>query len=308
MDLKRLKHLVALAEERNFARAAKRVHLSQPAFSRSIQAAEAELGLRLFDRGTSEIAPTRAGTFVIGRARKLVFAGHCLDRDVELYRNKLTGGLAMGFGPFPAATLLHSLLPELRQDFPGIQLKVEVSNSGYLAQHLRDEELDFFVADARSFFRSEDLEISPLAKLFAGFYVRAGHPIAAEQPVSPAELVSFGLASVVLSREARDILSRRMALDPDSRLPLSLESDDVPTLKRIVLHSDAILVTVHAAVSDEVAAGKLVPLSVTGTQPLYSELGIISLRGRSHSPVAEVAIERLRTYAQQFTEMHSSAS
>ena len=51
MDLRRLAHLVALAEFGNFARAAAQLHLSQPALTRSVQAAEAELGLRLFDRG-----------------------------------------------------------------------------------------------------------------------------------------------------------------------------------------------------------------------------------------------------------------
>ena len=45
MDLKRLKHLVALADTRNFGRAATQCHLTQSAFSRSIQAAEEELGV-----------------------------------------------------------------------------------------------------------------------------------------------------------------------------------------------------------------------------------------------------------------------
>ena len=53
MDLRGWAHIVALAERRNFARASEEVHLSQPALTRSIQAAEAELGLRLFDRGTT---------------------------------------------------------------------------------------------------------------------------------------------------------------------------------------------------------------------------------------------------------------
>ena len=67
MVIKRLKHLVALADERNFSRAAERVHLSQPAFSRSVQSAEAELGLQLFDRGSLEVSCTSAGNFVIER-------------------------------------------------------------------------------------------------------------------------------------------------------------------------------------------------------------------------------------------------
>ena len=106
MDIKRLKHLVALAEERNFGRAAERVHLSQPAFSRSVQNAEAELGLQLFDRGSLEVSCTSAGSFVIERARKLLFDSRCLERDVSLYRERLIGDLAFGVGPFPAATLV----------------------------------------------------------------------------------------------------------------------------------------------------------------------------------------------------------
>ena len=58
MDLRRLNHLVALADTRNFSRAATQCHLSQPAFSRSVQAAEEELGLQLFDRNALEVTCT----------------------------------------------------------------------------------------------------------------------------------------------------------------------------------------------------------------------------------------------------------
>ena len=51
MDIRRLTHFIALAEEGRFAVAAERVHLSQAAFSRSIQALEQRMGLKLFDRG-----------------------------------------------------------------------------------------------------------------------------------------------------------------------------------------------------------------------------------------------------------------
>ena len=150
MDLKRMRHLVALADERNFARAAERVHLSQPALSRSVQAAEEELGISLFDRGGTEVVPTPAGTFVLERARKLLFDSRCLERDVDLYRQKLIGHVAFGTGPFPATTLLPKLLPEFRAGYPAVRIRVEVNNWTYLLQHLRREELDFFVAETRT--------------------------------------------------------------------------------------------------------------------------------------------------------------
>jgi DNA-binding transcriptional LysR family regulator len=143
MELKRMAHLVALADARHFGRAAERCHLSQPAFSRSVLAAEDELGLKLFNRETPEITCTDAGAFVVERARKLLFESRCLERDVNMYRDRQIGDIAFGVGPYPAATLLLSLLCELRASYPGINTRVEVNNAQYLTEHLRSETLDF---------------------------------------------------------------------------------------------------------------------------------------------------------------------
>ena len=61
MNLRRLNHVVALADTLHFARAAEAAHLSQPAFSRSIQAIESELGIRLFDRDVGSGTARPAG-------------------------------------------------------------------------------------------------------------------------------------------------------------------------------------------------------------------------------------------------------
>ena len=105
MDLKRWTHIVAVADRRSFVRAAEQVHLSQPALTRSIQAAEAELGLLLFDRGTQEVVPTPAGEFIVARARQLVFDNRCLERDVALYRSHELGDTAFGVGPLSGRDL-----------------------------------------------------------------------------------------------------------------------------------------------------------------------------------------------------------
>jgi DNA-binding transcriptional LysR family regulator len=165
MDLKRLNHLVVLADTRNFGRAAVRCHLSQSAFSRSIQAAEEELGLQLFDRGTLDVACTDAGAFVVERARKLLYENRCLERDVSMYRERLIGDLSFGVGPYPAATLVPTLLTEIRTRFPGVKVRVEVNNADYLAAHLRAEELDFYMADVRNVAAAADLKVTPVAHL-----------------------------------------------------------------------------------------------------------------------------------------------
>ena len=299
MDLKRLGHLVALAEERNFARAAKRMHLSQPAFSRSIQAIEAELGLPLFDRGTTEATPTTAGAFVIERARRLLFDSRCLERDVGLFRQRLIGDLAFGAGPYPAATLLPALLAELRQQHPAVKIRVEVNNWTYLAQHLRNEELDFFVADTRELPPGADLHVTPLARQHGAFYVRAGHPLQARRRLHPAEMAPFGIATVRLPRLIRARLLAMLGLPPDGALPLALECDDIHLLKHVALGTDTILAASHAVVREEVRQKRLRLLNVAPLPTLYAEMGVVSLKGRSHAPMAQLVVDRLAILAAQ---------
>ncbi len=58
MDLRQLRYFIALAEHRSFVRAADAMGITQPAFSRSIQGLEQELGCQLVDRGSKDLRPT----------------------------------------------------------------------------------------------------------------------------------------------------------------------------------------------------------------------------------------------------------
>ena len=293
MDLRRWAHIVAVADRRSFARAAEQVHLSQPALTRSIQAAEAELGMRLFDRGTQHVAPTPAGEFVVARARQLVFNSHCLQRDVDLYRNRGLGDTAFGVGPFPAATFLSPLLAAVRREFPKVNVRVEVSNWELLLKRLLEEDIEFFVADTRDLPSEPAVLVRSLRREPGGFYVRAGHPLARQKSVTLRQLWDHGVASVRVPAGVRSVLGRLLGMGPSEELSMALECDDVGVLKHVALASDTVLAAPHAAVAQEVAAGTFLALSVAGLPALFSEMGVVTLRGRTPSPMAELIIGRL---------------
>ena len=297
MDIKHLTHIVALADKRNFARAAEQLHLSQPALSRSIQAAEAALNLRLFDRGPLEVTPTPAGEFVLERARRLVFDSQCLRRDVDLYRDRSLGNTAFGVGPFPAATVLAPLLTRLRQTHPGVQVRASVGNWELLLQKLKAEELEFFLADTRDIPRTPDLAIQQIAQQVAGLFVRANHPILSLGPLTPRPLlegmVQFGIATVRVPGSMQKILVQLMGLPATETLPVALECDDVHTLKRVALDTDSVLIAPVSAVGNELEAGTLVRLETPGFPPGFSDMGVVMLRGRTPSPMAQRAIAEI---------------
>jgi DNA-binding transcriptional LysR family regulator len=299
MDIRRLQHVVALAEEANFRRAAERVHLSQPAFSRSIQAAEAELGLKLFDRGTVEATCTPSGAFVVERARALLQHNLRLERDVALFRERVIGDITFGSGPFPAATLVPAVLTDIRKRYPGVRVRLQVNNPQALLEQLKREEHDFFVANTREVPRDGVFEVRDIGRIPGGFYVRRGHPLLARKAPTLADMLPFGIGSGRLPADVAEHLAKLMGLPEGASLPIAIECDDVHLLKQVAMKSDTIIVGTDDLLATEIAGKTMMALPLEDFDRAYSHslLGIVSLAGRTPSPVAEYAMDLLARLA-----------
>ncbi|MES3002553.1 MAG: LysR family transcriptional regulator [Pseudomonadota bacterium] len=288
MDIRRMGHVVALAEARNFGKAAALVHLSQPAFSRSIQAAENEWGMKLFERG-AEVRCTASGAFVVEKSKQLLQSWRALERDVALYRDRQIGELSFGMGPFPAGTLLDPLLLDLRTRFPGVQIRVQVNNPTYLLPLVRSEQYDFFVGDVRYARDDSTLSVTPIGKLPGAFYVRAAHALAAKASVRMSDMSEYGFATGRLPAEVQEMIRKLMGRTAEEGLPVALECDEMNVLKSVTLSTDAVLVATPGLVRKEIASRRLVQIVPTDLPAPQAEVGVISLRGRTLSPIAEYA-------------------
>jgi len=294
MNLKRLEHLIALAEELHFGRAAERVHLSQPAFSRSIQALEHETNLRLVDRESGEVRLTLAGQFLLERAKSVLFSYRGLQHDIQLYSKVELGKLSFGVGPFPAAMLMHKVVPALRKEFPSLQLIIDVHNWQILMERLKLEQIEFFVADSQNFSEQDpEAQIEMLAEVSAGFFVHKSHPLAHKHIVMR-DLLHYGIATTFLPADVRKKVAMAFGLVSEQQLILALECDDVDLLKTVAKQSDTILGMIHGAIRDDLKKGELVQLTIIDQPPLFSGLGLISLKRRSQSPAAIKVITEIK--------------
>src|SRR5579862_9230795 len=86
MDLRQLRYLVALSEERSFTRAAAREHIAQPALSQQIQRLEREVGLPLVERTTRSVVVTDAGRLLIARARTMLAELEAANEELQSLR------------------------------------------------------------------------------------------------------------------------------------------------------------------------------------------------------------------------------
>lgn len=300
MDLRQLHHLIALAEEGRFARAAERVHLSHAAFSRSIKALEARLGVQLFDRTPAGAHLTVAGQTVLMRARQLVFEDHCFERDVSLLRGGALGELNFGAGPIPAATLAPPLLAELRKEGPGVVVRMRSGNLASLLELLRAEEIDFFIADPRLMDADSRLQTLPLVRMHGGVYCRSRHPLARKSPVKREALKQYGIGMVSTTPALRAQIASVLGFGPAEPLPVTLECDDLNTLMRLALEGDLLALLPHQLA---LGAGRsLRCITMAGaTAPLTAEIHAIWLRGRSLSPLAVRTIDLAAALAPKFS-------
>lgn len=296
MNLRQLNHLIALADEGRFVAAAERVHLSQAAFSRSIQALEEHWGLRLFERGPLGAVLTPAGRTLVERARRLVFDADCLERDAALLRGGLLGELAFGAGPVPAAVLVPPLLAELRRQAPGVVARVRYGNVDSLLTLLTDEAIEFFIADPRMLSDTSRLEIVPITRIHGGLYVRAGHPLLGAARVTTADLSHYGLGLVAVSAQLQAYVAQGLGFASPAELPVVVECDDLVTLARLAADGELLAVLPSGLPAIE-SLGLRAIQGLKTVGELHVSAHAVWLRGRTLAPAAETAMRLFKTVA-----------
>ncbi|OBV38589.1 LysR family transcriptional regulator [Janthinobacterium psychrotolerans] len=122
MELRHLRYFVAVAEEKNFTRAAERLCMAQPPLSRQLHQLEEELGVLLFEPGSRPLRLTEAGAFFDVHARSVLSAAADLKSMTQRVGKKHRT-LAIGF----VASTLYDLLPELVRRFRARYAEVEIT-------------------------------------------------------------------------------------------------------------------------------------------------------------------------------------
>ncbi len=290
LDLRQLRHFIALVEHRNFGLAAQSVNISQSAFSRSIQALEQSFGARLIDR-TRQLEPTKKGLIVLEHARRMIGNAHDLINSVRQFNERDAGELSFACGPAPAAWLMPQALGLFTRRLPKVRLRFHVDNWQALAQRLLAEECEFFVADARNFEHDPDYRVQLLSQHRWGFCCRREHPLAALEEVTVEQLFSYPLAGTVRPPNLRKALVE-LSGRPDFQT--SIECDNGYSLVSVIEHSDAIGTT-NVSQNNPYLRQGLKLLNVRGLDPraaeFFTHYGVVSRAGYKLSFLAQTLID-----------------
>lgn len=188
MTLNELRFIVAVAQERNFRRAAEKSCISQPALSLAIQKLEDELGLKIFERGKTDVSITPIGIAIAEQAQRVLEEAEQIRAIAAQGKNQLAAPLRVGIIHSVGPYLLPDLIPALKKVAPQMALEVEENITANLAAQLRNGKLDaIFIA-----LPFDDAGIATRALYDEAFEVVVSnqHRWATRRSIKPPELAS----------------------------------------------------------------------------------------------------------------------
>jgi len=187
LSLSEIQVFAVAAETENFSKAARRLHLSQPAVSQHIRSLESYLGVQLFQRTGRGVTLTDEGRVLLKMARELLnFARH-IEETVKSLEEKVVGHLVIGCTTTAGKYVLPLVASAFLHRYPNVRVTIEACNCGPILELLLAQEVHLGVSSAKVVHR--DIECQPFFDDRVVLVVPTEHAFAHRSCIQPAELV-----------------------------------------------------------------------------------------------------------------------
>ncbi|MEU0185325.1 LysR family transcriptional regulator [Streptomyces sp. NPDC006207] len=291
MEIRRLQHFIAVAEERSFTRAAERLNLVQSGISASIRALEKDLGAALFERTTQRVELTAAGKTLLPQAQRIIGAVRTARQAVDEARAGLSGTLELGilYGLTPKRIL--SALSAFHKAHPAVEIHLRGPGnrgSSSHAEDLRNGVLDLAVLMTAGR-PLAGLRLHALGTEHLALACATDHPLADRTSAELADATAYEVIDFPAGwgiRSAVDCAFTRAGLPPRRT---TFEIDDIPTALDLVRHGLG-LTFVPESVTEGVPGVRFLP--VEQHRPVY-HAGLAEPDDRPLNPTARAFLAQV---------------
>lgn len=284
---------LVLAQTLSFRRTAERVHLSQPAVTGVIMRLEEALQVKLFDRTTRQVQLTGPGQVFFKESQRLRHMTEDAVRAVREVATLQTGQVAMAAMPSLAATVVPQAFLKFRAQYPGIALQLMDTLSGPAFELVRAGRVDFALTAANPAYA--DLDYMPLAS--DGFFllIPQHHELAgSKEPLAWSEVAALPHISMPLPSSVRQYADSAF-LEHRIRFAPQFELEHLASIKALVAAGLGVAALPELAAN--VGPDQGIVRRPLRQPDLRRPIGLVTLRGRSLSPAAQVMVEMIRNCA-----------
>lgn len=290
MDLRQLRYLVALAEERSFTRAAASAHIAQPAMSQQIRRLETELGLAVVERTTRRVVLTDAGELLVIRARRILAELEAAETELQALRGMYTGHVTIGAMHTMGPVDLSLALALFSERHPNVQFTVREQSSEEMAEMLRVDEVDLAFLSVTERVESHGLGLYQLVSEELVVLLPREHRLGRRRRVRMAELAGESFISFRTGARLRELLvsaARGAGFEPR----VTLESNESQRVRRLVSRGLGIAILPR---SDAEGPGADVSVARLVEPALSRDITLAWREGRRHAPAAAEFLELAR--------------
>jgi DNA-binding transcriptional LysR family regulator len=206
MELRQIRCFAVVAEDLHFGRAARRLNLSQPPLSRTIQQLEGELGVQLLERSKRHVALTPAGRAFLPKALRILSLSEAAVEEVRSVAAGRGGVLSVSFVGSAMYVLLPAVLRRMRADFPDVEVKLHEMATDEQVSALLDNRTQ--AAFIRPGIRHPELASRVLLREALAIALPRTHRLASRRTVSVAQLASDPF--VLFPRQTHGSLGNRI--------------------------------------------------------------------------------------------------
>ena len=145
MNWNQLQYIVTTAQEKSISKAAKKLYISQPSLTLSIQNLEKELGVVLFERTRGALSLTYAGQLYYDWALNTLHSREQLGARIDDIKEQTSHQIRLGISPHRSTILLPAILPDFYAQFPKSELRIEERPTYQLRALMEEEKLDLII-------------------------------------------------------------------------------------------------------------------------------------------------------------------
>lgn len=280
MTLRQMRVFAAVARHLSFTKAARELHLTQPAVSQQVKLLEAEVGLPLFEQIGRKVHLAPAGVELLRYTDEAMELLRQASESLSAMRGLKRGVLKLG-AVSTAKYFAPSLLSAFTPAYPEVTIKFDVGNREEVIQQLAANEIDLVIMGRPP--KELETVAEPFAKHPLVLIASPTHPLAAKRRIRLSQLQT---EYFIIREEGSGTRSsmERVFGEPGVRFRVSMEVSSNETIKQAVMANMGISFLSSHTVGLELAAGKLVILDVVGL-PIVRDWYVIHLADKILAPI-----------------------